>query len=378
MCSCSALSRSFLVSMVSFLLLARAHADELLPPPIPSLRIGGSNVELESVPARRVELAPEVIREKYPNRKVKIERQVVQDDERNYVNHGPWKMWDPEGQLVAHGEFRFGKQHGNWVRLMSTFGVFDEAFQPPFTSQADFANGQLHGTWTISDNRQRLVGSWEFDHGELHGKTTRWYANGQPQEEMMFKRGKLDGESSSFTSQGAVANREFFRNGRQLIPVVTWHERNQQKQAEGWMQGGEVTVHKTVDWWQGLLEISRETPVDEPVRIGKWTEWRPNGNTRFIGTFHRGISVGTHTWWHENGQKQLVGRFAEGKRVDRWTRWHANGRKQEEGEYFVGSKRGVWKVWAEDGQLIDEQQVTIVADTSENELVPARPISIEP
>ncbi|HJN12196.1 MAG TPA: hypothetical protein QF564_26170 [Pirellulaceae bacterium] len=378
MCSCSSLSRSSLVLMAPFFLLTQADADELLPPPIPVLRIGGSDTELESVPARRVELAAEMITEKYPNRKVKIEREVVQDDERNYVNHGPWKMWDPEGRLVAHGEFRFGKQHGDWVRLMSNFGVVDDAFQPPFTSKAEFANGQLHGTWTISDNRQRLVGSWEFDHGELHGKATRWYANGQPQEEVMFRRGKLDGESNSFSAKGALANREFFRDGKQLIPVVTWHEPNQQKQAEGWLQTNEVTVHQTVDWWRGLLTISRETPVDEPIRIGKWTEWYPNGNTRFTGTFRDGESVGTHTWWHENGQKQLIGRYAEGQRVDRWTRWHANGRKQEEGEFFVGSKRGVWKVWAEDGQLIDEQKLALVPDTTENQLVPARPISIKP
>ena len=36
----------------------------------------------------------EVIRERYPNRSVKIEREVTQDAEGNYVNHGSWKMWD--------------------------------------------------------------------------------------------------------------------------------------------------------------------------------------------------------------------------------------------------------------------------------------------
>jgi antitoxin component YwqK of YwqJK toxin-antitoxin module len=287
-------------------------------------------------------------------------------------------MWDPQGRLVAHGEFRSGKQHGKWAQLMPTFGFATETFQPPFTSQADFANGKLHGTWTVSDSRQRLVGSWEFDRGELHGKATRLHANGQPQEELMFKQGKLHGECNLFTTQGALVNREFFRNGKQLIPVLNWHEPNEQKQAEGWLQTSQVTVHTTLDWWNGLLDISREPPGDEPIRIGKWTEWHPNGNARFTGVFDVGESVGTHTWWHENGQKQLVGRYAEGLRVDRWTRWHANGHKQEEGEFIEGNKRGVWKVWAENGQLIDEQQVAYLPDAVETELVPVRTFSDRP
>ena len=97
MISRSDLTCSFLV-VTTVLGVAHARADELLPPPIPTLRIGAPTSEPETVRARRVELTPETITEKYPNRKVKIERQVVQDDERNYVNHGPWKMWDPNGK----------------------------------------------------------------------------------------------------------------------------------------------------------------------------------------------------------------------------------------------------------------------------------------
>jgi len=385
MCFRSALSRAALFLPAVLLLPtalqppSRARADELLPPPIPVLRIGASTTEAEQVPARRVEQSPEVITENYPNRKVKIERQVVQDDERNYVNHGPWKMWDPEGRLVAQGEFRYGKQHGPWVQLMSTFAIVDEAFEPPFTSQADFTNGQLDGVWTVSDRRQRLVGSWEFDRGELHGKATTWYASGQPQQVTTFKRGKLDGETNTFTAEGTVSSREFYRDGRQLIPVVTWHEPNQQKQAEGWTLTKQVTVHKIIDWWRGQLEISLEPPVDEPVRIGQWTEWHPNGTVRFTGEFREGQSIGAHTWWHENGQKQLVGKFDDGQRSDRWTRWHANGRKQEEGDFFAGIKHGAWKVWAEDGRLIDEQQLGPALDPAsaevlvQEELVPISP-----
>ena len=58
----------------------------------------------------------EVIKERYPNRAIKIERHVTQDAERNYVNHGTWTMWDPNGTMLGKGEFWNGKRHGKWTR----------------------------------------------------------------------------------------------------------------------------------------------------------------------------------------------------------------------------------------------------------------------
>ncbi len=380
--------RSALLSLTALSFVASVQADELLPTPLPVLRIGSPKLEVETLTPPRAFSAPETITENYPNRKVKIERQVVQDAERNYVNHGPWKMYDPEGRLVAHGDFRYGKQHGPWMRLMSDFGTGGESFMPPFTSQANFVDGKLNGTWTISDSQGRSVGSWEFDNNELHGKVTYWYANGQPQREMTFQQGRLDGEVVAYNLQGSVANREYFRDGRELIPVVTWHVPQQQKQAEGWTQTAEVTLHKTIDWWHGILQINREPTVGEPVRVGRWTEWYPNGTKRFAGSYRDGEPTGDHVWWHENGQKQLVGRYQDGERVDRWTRWHANGRKQEEGEFYADVKQGTWKIWAEDGQLIDEQQLADLPTPEssehsrsvvvESELIPIHPVSIDP
>src|SRR5690606_4804533 len=56
----------------------------------------------------------EVIRERYPNRTVKIEREVTQDADGNYVNHGTWKMWDEAGNLVAEGRYFNGQREGIW------------------------------------------------------------------------------------------------------------------------------------------------------------------------------------------------------------------------------------------------------------------------
>src|SRR5262245_59309468 len=61
----------------------------------------------------------EVVRERYPDGKVKIERDVTVDADGNYVNHGAWRMWDDSGRLVAEGQFAMGRRSGQWSRSWS-------------------------------------------------------------------------------------------------------------------------------------------------------------------------------------------------------------------------------------------------------------------
>ena len=104
----------------------------------------------------------EVIRERYPNRAVKIEREVTQDDEGNYVNHGSWKTWDLQGSLVAQGRYQHGQRFGVWnrwyrnsdVELLKTSPY--SSFRGPFISQASFDSGRLSGKWTIQDSHRKM------------------------------------------------------------------------------------------------------------------------------------------------------------------------------------------------------------------------------
>ena len=304
--------------------------------------------------APRTRSAPEQIVERYPNRMIRIQRQVIQDEHRNYVNHGPWKEFDPQGRVIAEGEYQMGKRHGAWTQWTASFSNDTSEFTPPFLSRAPFVEGQLHGTWTVVDSLQRKVGSWDFQRGQLHGKAQRWYATGQPQEEQAFRAGQFDGEFMYWLPNGTVIRKEFFRAGKQLIPVVDWYD-NQQKKAEGWLQTPPQSVHVEIDWKQGILEILREGNPGQEVRVGEWSEWHPNGTLSFRGEYALGQPTGEHTWWHENGQKMVVGHYRDGLQERLWTRWYANGQKQREGIYVAGTQRGTWRTWAEDGQLVSAE-----------------------
>ena len=61
--------------------------------------------------------AVETVRERYADSATKISRQVIQDADQNYVNHGMWTSWNQRGEKLSQGEFRLDKRHGRWARF---------------------------------------------------------------------------------------------------------------------------------------------------------------------------------------------------------------------------------------------------------------------
>ena len=97
-------------------------------------------------------LEREVIKERFPDGTLRIEREVSQDDQGNYFNDGSWKAWDQRGNLIAEGEFARGRHVGPWVRWYRNVIEADmlqtppyRFFPGPFISQANFEDGQLEG-----------------------------------------------------------------------------------------------------------------------------------------------------------------------------------------------------------------------------------------
>ena len=296
----------------------------------------------------------EIILERYSNRATKIERHVALDDQRNYVNHGPWKMWDARGQLVAQGQFLHGRMQGKWTRILPQLDLGDDTFAAPLTSQAQFAQGELHGVWSITDTHGRPVVSWEFRDGKLHGAMTAWYSQGQKRFDATFADGRPHGDATYWALDGRERKKEHYQHGDQRLQSVSWYD-TQQKEAEGWIVRSNLKFDIHVQWWQGTLTIARDDSKAEDQKTGTWKEWYANGTPRFSGSFREGQPAGPHAWWHANGQKMMAGDFRTGAPEGRWTRWYPNGRKQEEGSYLAGTKRGTWTVWDETGSVADVQ-----------------------
>jgi antitoxin component YwqK of YwqJK toxin-antitoxin module len=341
--------------------------EEAADPSVDSSEGSAADVASAPTPAKP-EIAQgasnEVIQERYPNRTVKIERQVTQDSEGNYINHGSWMMWDEKGRMIGAGEFKNGERNGTWTRWYGAnegemfAGPAFKAFQGPFISEANFADGKLHGVWTVYDSRKRKVTEWEFDHGERNGKSVTYGANGNKLSEVTFRNGQLDGDALEWDAAGKQTAKDTYINGRKLGPKTEFYTTGGAKKTEGVYLFARQTSNYTYDWWNATIKTQSAAKEGKDQRHGMWSSWYQNGQKQLEGKYVEDVPTGKFTWWHENGQKAIEGEYINGKQNGHWVWWHQNGQKSIQGDYVNGSPSSKWTWWREDGR------VTKVADMS--------------
>lgn len=297
----------------------------------------------------------ELIQQRYPNGEVMIAREVTQDAEGNYINHGSWKKWDPRGTLIMEGRYDENERSGSWTRWYQKNEVDTLKQTPyvgypgPFQSQAIFRDGRLHGVWTILDANQRKISEITFADGERHGAATWYYANGRKMRELVYDHGVIDGELLEWDVNGNLVVRAEYQQGRRLAPKVTFHKDGKTKKTYGIYLHARV-VAKSRDNWEDC-ELASYHSVGKDELYGNFTAWHPNGQKYFQGEFRHDQPVGEFMWWFENGQKSLHGNYVAGKQDGHWTWWHENGLKAIQGEYAVGSPTGDWLRWNKDGRV---------------------------
>ncbi|MCE9545737.1 MAG: hypothetical protein K8T25_09505 [Planctomycetia bacterium] len=308
----------------------------------------------------------ETIKERFPNGKVKIEREVIRDKDDNYVNHGAWKMWDEAGNVVAEGHFEFGHRQGAWtgwfmpneVEMLTQMPY--KQFQGPFISQAEFADGKLNGQWVVSDAKHNKVSEWGYAGGHRHGTWTTWYANGRKMREVHYNNGDLDGEVAEWSPEGVQVTKEVYQGGRKLARKVEFHS-ERQKKSEGMFLFAKLELQQDDDWWNAKL--AKFVTVGKDERHGDWMAWHPNGQVQMQGKYEHDLPVGPFTWWFANGQKSVVGGFVNGQRNAEWTWYHQNGQKASHGEFTLGGPSGLWVWWSDAGKVA--QKVNYSAGTGE-------------
>lgn len=319
----------------------------------------------------------EVVQERYPDGKVKIRREMTLDSVGNYILHGEWKMWDPQGIEIASGEFQNGQRHGTWTRQLNARDAelfaakpYNE-FQAPFTSQAGFKAGQLHGKWIILDSQKRVVSEFEFVDGQRDGRSTWNYASGKKMKQIDFRKGVIDGKLVAWDPTSKVIADEVYQEGRKLAPKVTSGS-NGTKKSEGLYLFAKQVVETPDDWWD--TRPATYSTLGQDDRHGRWVSWHSNGQKEYEGTYQNNQPEGQFTWWYPNSQVRVTGNYQNGKAHGEWSWWFENGQKSEKGQYEDGEPTGSWAYWKPNGMLhhksdFDGQQETVAADVDGDESI---------
>ena len=299
-------------------------------------------------------LPQETVTERYADGKVKIERGVSQDERENYVNHGPWRMWDEAGNQIVEGVFRFGKRHGKWVRWYQAeeaelfqLPPFNQ-FTAPFRSQATFRDGTLNGHWIVTDAKDRKVCDWAFANGRRHGASAWFYYNGNQMRVIQYRQGQIHGELLEWDANGQSVTRVEYQDGRRLEKTVESYA-DGQKKVEGTVLQARLVIKQPDDWWEAKLATYVRQGKDQ--KHGQWAAWYENGQMKFTGQYSFDKASGEFTWWHENGTKSLHAFYDNGQKTGSWTWWHGNGQKAIQGQYLANSPVDRWIWWNEEGKV---------------------------
>lgn len=349
----------------------------LKPTPVPSE--DSPTAPAENSPAEPTGVEAELITQRYPNGKVKLEKEMIQDADGNYVAHGAWRSYDEAGRLVVVGTYKNGLRNGIWKRqlradespLFATVPYKD--FDAPFITAVSYENDRLQGSWTITDARGRKVHEIRFANGERDGDAVWYFTSGAIYSKSSYQNGVVTGEVVRYAPTGAVLGRENYAEGRNQAPKIEYYDGTRKKSEVTYLHA--PLVVKTADDPMSATLATFESRGREE-RNGVFKTWHPNGQIARQGEYRYNLPVGKATWWFANGQKQMEGTYVDGKQDGHWTWWHENGIKSISGDYKDGVPAGSWVWWKDTGKVA--QKADMSADNSRVSRVPTPPPDSEP
>ncbi|QDT69502.1 MORN repeat variant [Planctomycetes bacterium MalM25] len=288
--------------------------------------------------------------------RVRVRREVRLNAEGDYVNHGAWRSWDVEGQLIGQGRYAWGEPTGAWCRWADTEDSPLLATQPfagftgPFLSQAGYRDGKLEGAWSIFDAEARLVSQIDFRQGQRHGEAVLYTPEGQVFRRSRFAEGQPVGEVELQDAAGGLRAVASYEAGRQLIQRVEHHPSGALKSRESWLGPLTRSVSPDDPW---RLALARYEATGEELRHGVREAWWPNRQPKLRAEYERGVATGSARWWHPNGQLALEGKYENGLAEGDWSWWRENGLRAAACRYAAGEPAGDWTQWTADGRRVD-------------------------
>jgi antitoxin component YwqK of YwqJK toxin-antitoxin module len=336
-------------------------------------------VRPKRVESSQAVMGEEIFTERYPDGSVRIEREVSLDTDGNYVNHGPYRLWSRNGDLIAEGDYDMGKRVGVWTRWADRkeSPLLNEPsfkkFSAPFLSQASFVDGIVDGEWLIFDANQRKCSQISIKQGKRHGLALLWTPNGNIIQQSSYENGMPQGDVLKLKGDKGVLSRvKVYLDGREVINEKTNFPRTKVTKTEANYLAAPTVQTKPDDFWN--IRFATYKSDGKVLRHGEWKTWRTDGKLQLSGQYARDQKVGHFVYWHTNGQISAEGEFYNDKHEGDWVWWHSNGQKAVSGSFQNGTLVDQWYWWNKSGQLTkqirhDGTKTMLSGDIPELELV---------
>ncbi len=302
----------------------------------------------------------ELVQQLYPNGSPRVTKHVKLDNKGNYVNHGEYQEWSPNGELVVSGEYQMGQQHGLWIRICPTkqSKLFESEpytkFKAPFQSTAEFVEGKLHGVWTISDKEGKKVSEIQFASGQRNGLATWFHLNGTVLWQSEYKTGKLHGTFVEKDVTGKITRQNQFVDGRRLAKSNEHYVSKKPKVEYEVLSPAQVLV--SLDDWNTSTLATYDSQGEE-IKHGSYTFYYETGSVRSKTTYKNGLQDGEFAAWYPNNQREVVGNYVDGKQHGKWSWWHENGMRKAIANYEQGHLIEAPMAWNDQGMRVEATEL---------------------
>lgn len=191
--------------------------------------------------------------DKYPDGKVRYEREIARYSDDRFVADGFYREFYPNGEKFAEGQYKNGHQDGAW---------------------------------------------------------TYWHDNGQVQRTVTYKEGQPDGSWEVHGADGAVVAKRGYKDGKRDGTWIAYDETGKQPLREEVYTDGKASG--TWKIWFPSGQLRTEVNLRDGVRHGALNEWDEKGNKLKEFNLVDGKLDGIATQWGADGQK-VVQKYDHGK-----------------------------------------------------------------
>jgi antitoxin component YwqK of YwqJK toxin-antitoxin module len=218
--------------------------------------------------------------------------------------------------------------------------------------EVTFKEGKRDGIWKLWDENGNLMAEGIYKDGkDLNTVFKSWYENGQLSKQATLKDGKAEGNFKEWYKNGQLKQEGTFKNDKQVGLSKEYYEKGQLKIEKTWKDGELDGLSK--EWYENG-HLKYEFPYKDGKLDGLRKEWYENGQLRSETDYKNGKIEGLMKGWYQNGQLNFEATFLDGKQDGLSRIWFEDGRIKSESTYKDGVVVGDLKNWSENGQLKDE------------------------
>lgn len=258
----------------------------------------------------------------------------------NYVNgisHGPYKLYNFYGTVIASGYYNNGSQDGTWN------WYYDDG---KIRISEGYLNGNRDGVSKHYYNSGQLEDDYFYNYGSKTKTWLSYHENGKLSTSTDYSDGSQEGRKEFYSASGNLQIVRFYKNDvligytyldangkeKEMIPI-----KNETGKLEAFYDNGKPS--RTMTYVNGDLQDD-------------YKAYYYNGQLESHTIYDKGEYNGLDIDYYENGQLKLSERMLYNTRNGKSEKFHANGKLKELVNYLNNEKHGEAKYYDETGKLI--------------------------